>query len=246
MSEPRRTELSDYEKGEINAISTIGLKVSQISRQINRPHSTITSYLQHEQERGTCKNQPRFGRPQVLDERSQRHLVRVVRTKRRLPLAEIGQNVAPKASVRTIWRVLAKANIKKWCAAERPLLKKEHAAARWAWVLKYKDWTEEDWKCVIWSDECKVEKCSDPRPVWVFRTPKEKWHKDCISPKFKGQTVGTMVWGCFHGSVRGPLAPITVKSITGQVYLSLLKAILPTVLQRVQQQLLADRKLIFM
>lgn len=246
MSELRRSELSEYEKGQINALSTIGCKVAQISRQINRPHSTITGYLKREKERGTYKNSTRPGRPQVLDGRSKRRLLRTVTSGRRQSLTEIQQNVVPQASRRTIQRVLAKANIKKWRAKERPTLKKEHVAARLEWALKYKDWTEEDWKAAIWSDECNVERGSDPRLVWVFRTPKEKWYKECISPKFKGQTIGTMVWGCFHGSVRGPLVPIIVKSITGEVYLSLLKIILPTVLQRVQQQLPPGKTPIFM
>lgn len=91
-----------------------------------------------------------------------------------------------------------------------------------------------------------MERGSDPRLVWVFRTPKKKWIKDCIPPKFKGQTVGVMVLGCFYGSVKGPFVPIIVPSITGQVYLSLLKAILPTVFHRVQQLLPVDKKTIFM
>ena len=53
--------------------------------------------------------------------------------------------------------MLATADIKKWRAAERPVLEQKHAAARLEWALKYKDWTETDWERVIWSDECKIE-----------------------------------------------------------------------------------------
>ena len=163
-----------------------------------------------------------------------------------MPLSKIHHNIAPQVSSRTIRRTLAEANIKKWRAAERPTLKKEHAAACLEWAQKYKDWTELDWKRVIWSDECKVEQYSDPRVVWVFRIPKEKWIKDCISPEFKGQSVGIMVCRCFHGSTRGPFVPIIVPTIIGQVYLSLLKALLSTILYRAQQLLPADTKPIFM
>ena len=55
-----------------------------------------------------------------------------------------------------------------------------------------------------------------------------------------------MVWACFHGSTRGPFVPIIVPTITGEVYLSLLKALLPTVLNRVQQLLPPDKTPIFM
>ena len=69
-----------------------------------------------------------------------------------MPLAEIHHNIAPQISIRIIRRSLAEVDIKKWRAAERPTLKKEHAAARLEWAQKYKDWTKEDWKRVIWSE----------------------------------------------------------------------------------------------
>ena len=53
-------------------------------------------------------------------------------------------------------------------------------------LLKYKDSTEEDWKCVIWSDEYNVERGSDPQEYGFFiYTPKEERTKGRIS-KFKG------------------------------------------------------------
>ena len=51
-----RTELSDYEKGQINALHKVGLNPTQISRQINRPRQTIMNYLNRE-ERGTHENE---------------------------------------------------------------------------------------------------------------------------------------------------------------------------------------------
>ena len=123
------------------------------------------NYLKREKERGTHENLPRSGRPKALDSHDKRHLVRATKSNRRLPLSEIHYNVAPQVSSRTFRRTLAKVNINKWRAVERPTLTKEHTTARLGWAQKYKDWTESDWKCVIWSDECKVERGSDPRVV---------------------------------------------------------------------------------
>ena len=60
-------------------------------------------------------------------------------------------------------RVLREANIKKWIAKSRPKLKSEHVAKRLKWAIAHRDWTEEDFEGVIWSDECSVEKSKDPR-----------------------------------------------------------------------------------
>jgi hypothetical protein len=68
----------------------------------------------------------------------------------------------------------------KWRAQKRPLLKEEHGAKRLAWALARRHWTAEDFKGVIYSDKYSVEKSKDSRQEWVFRSPKEKWLKECI------------------------------------------------------------------
>ena len=69
---------------------------------------------------------------------------------------------------------------------------------------------------------------------WVFQTPPEKWHKDCILPKNRHQ-VKLMVWGCFWGSQRGPLP--ANGSVTARVYRSLLRRWLLPVLEDMRASL---------
>ena len=68
-------------------------------------------------------------------------------------------------SLSTVDRILRKANLKKWLAKDRLKLKAEHVAKRLQWALVRKDWTAEDFEGVIWSDECSVERGSDPRQI---------------------------------------------------------------------------------
>jgi transposase len=90
---------------------------------------------------------------------------------------------------------------------------------------------------VVWSDECSVEKSRDPRQVWVFRTPPEKWYKDCVNPRPKGKGISLMVWGCFYGRHRGTFCPLIVKSVDSHIYLRLLQYCLTPVMQRIQRTL---------
>ena len=119
-------------------------------------------------------------------------------------------------------RILREANIKKWLAKSRPRLKPEHVAKRLRWATVHKDWTVEDFKRVIWSDECSVDKSKDPRQQWVFREPGEKWLADCIHRKEKDKRISLMVWGCFWGQRRGPLVCIT-QNINKTRYVRLLR-----------------------
>ena len=117
-------------------------------------------------------------------------------------------------------------HISKWIAAQRPRLSEEIAHLRLQWALAYKDWTILAWKKVIWSDECSIEKSADPRQIWVFRTPGEKWLKDCINPKQKSGGVSLMVWGCFADEIPRTFAIID-GSITADKYQNVLEENLP-------------------
>lgn len=75
---------------------------------------------------------------------------------------------APGVSLKTVDHVLHEAGIKKWLAKRRPKLKLEHPQQWLDWALECRNWTAEDFKSTIWSDECSVEKSKDPRQVWVF------------------------------------------------------------------------------
>lgn len=148
--------------------------------------------------------------------------------------------MTPNVSIRTVKRILAKEGIKKWSAKKRPKLTEDLAPGRLRWALCYADWTEEDWKRVIWSDECSVEKSKDPRIVWVFRTPFEKWDKECIQTYEKGGEVKLMVWGCFWDPYRGTFVPLIVKLVNGFVYQDLLENLLLPVLQKVRETTSAE------
>jgi len=113
--------------------------------------------------------------------------------------------------------------MKKWRARKRAFLKDEHAVKRLAWTKKYNNWTQEDFEGVIFSDKCMVEKSKDPKCIWVFRTPEEKWHKDCIHGVTKGPGIRLMVWACIWGKNKGPLIPIFDKSVNRFVYIGVLE-----------------------
>lgn len=49
----------------------------------------------------------------------------------------------------------------------RSLLTWRHVARRLKWTRAYRHWTVDDWHKVIYSDECAVQKDSDPCSMWV-------------------------------------------------------------------------------
>jgi hypothetical protein len=60
-------------------------------------------------------------------------------------------------SASSVYRVLKAEGYSVYKRTMKPGLRDEHKAARLKWCLDYKDWTLEQWKDVIWTDETSVQ-----------------------------------------------------------------------------------------
>src|SRR5205807_2709617 len=207
--------LSDIEKGEIIGLWKVYQSVAKLLPLLTYPRqdSVVRKFIQWWHQRNDHHDHPTPGHPSKISARDRRRLLRAAKANRGQPLQELTQTVTPHVSIRTVKCVLAKEGIKKWRAKKRPKLTEDQAAACLHWAIRYADWTEEEWKRMVWSDECSVEKSKDPCTVWGFWTPYEKWEKDCIQTYEKGPGVKLMVWGCFWGPYRGTFVPLIVHSV---------------------------------
>ena len=141
----------------------------------------------------------------MLNDYQTRRLIRHVRQNPKQTYAKVIKDFQLNCSHDTIARILKEYGIRKWIAKKRPLLTAEHAAARLKWCKEHVGWSIEQWKSIIWSDECLVEKGSGERREWVFRTPDQKWDKEMIQPYKKGRDTTVMVWAAFCGIRRSEL-----------------------------------------
>lgn len=74
---------------------------------------------------------------------------------------------------------------------------------RHKWCEAHSDWSLDDWKNVIWSDETSVVLGQRRGQVKVWRKTDEQYHKDVIRGRWKG-FCEFMFWGCFSWYNRGP------------------------------------------
>jgi hypothetical protein len=76
-------------------------------------------------------------------------------------------------------------------------------AERLKWCLDYKDWTLEDWKNVIWTDETSVVLLHRRGRYRIWRTSEEAFVRSCIRERWKGY-LEFMFWGSFSYNKKGP------------------------------------------
>jgi transposase len=139
----------------------------------------------------------------------------------------------------TIKRRLAEHGIHKHIKAERPRITPVLARRRYQWCLKHRHWTIEQWREVVWSDECSVEKSADPAVQWVFRTSKEKWLPECVKGVRKSGGVKQMVWACFAGGLKGTCNGLRVEeggSVNARAYVRTLEFSLLDFLEELEEK----------
>ena len=232
-SSPTRRQMTDAEKGAILVLHSLQYTVVMISHHVGRPWSTVKIFIVEPQREAQSTTYP--DQDALLY-----YLVKIgglfgviSKKDRTVTRQELRDIACPHVSLSTLDRYLAENGFRKWVAKTRPRLLEKHVKERLEWARRHQHWTVDNWRRVIWSDECSVQRAATGQRKWVFRTPIEKWYKDCIQPTQKGKDISLMVWGCFWGNNRGTFCPLIVKSVDSFIYRTLLRYLLEPVIESI-------------
>jgi hypothetical protein len=138
---------------------------------------------------------------------------------------------------RSVQRLFASMNMRKWKCLCRPALTELQAKARLIWAEDHKNLTEEQWKKVIWSDECSIECGKGVCQEWVFYSRQDRLCPENVQPRACSGGIRQMFWASFKHDIRTDLVIIegdpesTQGGVTTKVYLSVLKEYLPTIFE---------------
>lgn len=205
----RGKTLSIELRSAINTLREEKYTIREIARRLNIPPSTVSDTILRKDQTGSNRDRSRSGRPRVTSKAEDKYIVVVSKRNRRITAPEIqGQFNAHhgnKISLTTVKRRLRAANLCGRIAIKKPLLRRGNKQKRLKWAQVHKNWTVEDWKRVLWTDESKFEVFGQRRRVYVRRSVSEKMHPDCVIPTVKHGGGSVMVWGCFSFSGVGTL-----------------------------------------
>ncbi|KAL1914156.1 uncharacterized protein VTP21DRAFT_10809 [Calcarisporiella thermophila] len=93
---------------------------------------------------------------------------------------------------RTLQRYGLSARVKK----RKPLLSKKHRKQRMEFAKKHLDWTVEQWKTVVWSDESKFTLYRNTGREYCYRRKGEPLRNRHVKPTIKHGGRSLLVWGC--------------------------------------------------
>jgi transposase len=200
----------------------VGLTSAEIFGQTGISISTINRIYGRAIERGFDPNirplvikdewledAPRSGRPRKQTTENIEKVVEKVRKDRygrEKSCADLAGELSTEGldiSAITIWRILKKAGFNKTKPTRKPGLTKKMKEDRLKWCIDHKDWTLEDWKRVIWSDETAVVLLHRRGGYRIWRKSDERFLRSCIRERWKGYSE-FMFWGCFTYDQKGP------------------------------------------
>ena len=79
---------------------------------------------------------------------------------------------------------------------KKPRLLQRHKQQRMEFARRYQNWTVDDWKRVIWSDETKINRFGADGRQWVWKRPSNVLTDQHIQPTVKFGGGSMMVLGC--------------------------------------------------
>jgi hypothetical protein len=104
-------------------------------------------------------------------------------------------------SHKVIRRALKKRGFRRYVSLSKPPLSPANIAKRLAFAIEHLDWTKDQWKRVLYTDETWA--TGYHRKYYVTRCAGEELDPTCINERVP-KPKGWMFWGCFSGNIKGP------------------------------------------
>lgn len=167
----------------------------------------------------------KYGRPRKLTSQNIRYCIRELTQNRSKSAREVSKklkvNFSVNVSDRTIRNALRKEGLKAQEKKKKPKLSAKNIKARLEFAKRHKDWTIQDWKRVIWSDETKINRfSSDGRSwSWIREGGSLQTHHVKETVKYGGGSI--MIWGCMTWDGPGFLCKIS-GTMNGELYKTIL------------------------
>lgn len=200
-----------------------GSSSRKIAKELNISQSAVIRVLKR---RNVAPQGRVGGRRKLLTDGDARLMMRKMRADTFLTPKEasllINKNVSRWTARRALHNIGYISAVKK----PKPALSNKNVAARLKFARQHKDWTVEDWKRVIWSDESKFNRYQSDGKQYYWRRQRETIQRHHVKQTVKHGGGNIMVWGCFTWWHVGPLQKID-GIMRKEDYLNILKTHLP-------------------
>lgn len=170
----RRREAAGSQRAQIIALRGEGCSYVKIAKRISVKRSTCFDIVQHDEERREpgsltphTANTARNVRPEKPNRGGRRYLICLAKRSQQISHSILCCSITVRGTMKTTSKYLKDAGLQRLRAKRKPWLTKLQKFKRSMWCKERHDWTIEDWRDIIWTDESCFEVGHVARVVWV-------------------------------------------------------------------------------
>ena len=194
--------VSDAKRNDVISLLNSGHTVSEIARRVNVSQATV-----YRIGKMACSDRGKLngGRPSKLTTADKRYCVHKI-TKDGLDNAvqvkkELRRNLHVNVSANTVRRALRDNGLGALPNVKKPEISDENAKDRLRWRKNRIDWTLEDWKRVIFTDEAKINRFNSDGRIWCWKRDSEEIKpRHTKKTKKQGGNHHIMIWSAISWS----------------------------------------------
>jgi transposase len=159
------------------------------------------------------KENSKGGRPSKLSSGDKRSIIRQITSgslDNAVEATHFINNTLPNPiTPQTVRNALKQSDFRAVVKTKCPLLKKAHRLERLKFARYHENWTVEDWKRILWSDETKINRIGSDGRDYTWKKKGEPLSDRTTTPTVKhGGGNNLMVWGCMGWNGVGVLTEV--------------------------------------
>ncbi|GFV17058.1 transposable element Tc1 transposase [Trichonephila clavipes] len=162
-----RHHIDDFMRGQIIGKIEEGRKITDVDREFTIAHSVVSRLWKSFKTTGMCSRRHGGGRVRSTTSAEDRYIVLSAKRNRRTTAHPVANQFLAASRKQISRKTVARRLREGGLYARRPVecvpLTRQHRTARLQWCREHHNWTEQDWACVLFSDEIRFSLSSDCR-----------------------------------------------------------------------------------
>ncbi|KAJ8254683.1 hypothetical protein GJAV_G00196010 [Gymnothorax javanicus] len=221
----RTKDLSDFDKGQIVIARRLGRSLTATASLVGCSRSAVVNTFRQWTQEGQITNRRQgVGRRRLIDAEGQQMLSHLVQTDRKATVAQVAESFkdghGKNVSQHTVHRALLRMGLRRRRSVSVRMLTPDHHQQRLQWAQEHQDWTLEQWKKVVWSDESQFVLHHVDGRVRVRRLPGTEVPAGGAVGKIPAGGEKVTLWAMFCWESLGPIVHLEA-SLTPDAYLNI-------------------------
>lgn len=205
----RGPHITPNQREQIKFLRDQGLSFKKIADQMNISPNACKQAIKHLERTGSSINMPRLPRKRKSTPQMDRIIHRLSEANRFKTAVQIHKELKDRSgfdlSVRTVRRRLNEFGLMGHVSRKKPFVSLKNRKARLLFARRHLNWTSDQWRNVLFTDESKFNMFGSDGKVYIRRRPKEEFDPRCTKKTVKGNGGSVMVWAGFSRRGVGPI-----------------------------------------